>query len=53
MIMEYIYSDFSFFAGSIIAALLSWKRNKDVAWSIIAFLLGWIYVLYWYLTEIE
>lgn len=37
--------------GNIIAALLSWKRNRDGIWSAIAFLLGWLYVVYWVVTD--
>lgn len=38
-------------AGNIVAALLSWKRNKDVLWAAVAFLFGWAYVVYWVFTE--
>lgn len=37
--------------GNIIAAILSYKRNKDFLWPIIAFLIGWPYVVYWILTN--
>jgi len=37
--------------GNVIAAILSWKRNKDSLWAVVAFLLGWLYVLYWVCTD--
>lgn len=37
--------------GNILAVLMSWKRNKDVILAILAFLLGWLYVIYWVITE--
>jgi hypothetical protein len=36
--------------GNVIAAILAWKRNKDLGWSVIGFLLGWLYVFYWFFT---
>lgn len=38
-------------AGNIIAAILSYKRNKDFLWPIVAFFFGWAYVIYWALSE--
>jgi hypothetical protein len=38
-------------AGSIIAAILSWKRNKDIAWAVVAAIFGWLYVIYWWWSE--
>jgi len=37
--------------GSILAVILSWTRNHDLLWAIIDFILGWIYVIYWFLTQ--
>lgn len=37
--------------GNVIAAILSWKRNKDILWAIVAFFFGWLYVIYWALTQ--
>ena len=37
--------------GSILAVILSWSRNHDLLWAIIDFILGWIYVIYWFLTQ--
>ncbi len=37
--------------GTIIAILASWSRNKSVLWAIIHGLLGWIYVIYYLLTN--
>jgi hypothetical protein len=37
--------------GNIIAALLSWKRNRDVIWAIIAFFFGWLYCIYWVMSD--
>jgi hypothetical protein len=36
--------------GNVIAAILSWKRNQDFLWAVVAFLIGWLYVIYWLLT---
>lgn len=49
--MQIEHSLFYVGVGNIIAALLSWKRNKDIIWGVIAFLLGWCYVVYWLLSE--
>jgi hypothetical protein len=38
-------------AGGAIAAILSWKRNKDFLCAVLAFLFGWAYVIYWVFTE--
>ncbi|MBS1664613.1 MAG: hypothetical protein JST68_26445 [Bacteroidetes bacterium] len=32
--------------GSLIAVLISWKRNESILLAIIAGLLGWLYVIY-------
>ena len=37
--------------GNIIAALLSWERNKSIIWAIIAFFFGWLYCLYWVVSH--
>jgi len=36
--------------GNVIAAILSWKRNQDPLWAVVAFIVGWLYVIYWFLT---
>jgi len=36
--------------GTIAAVLLSWNKNHDVVWAIIAGCFGWFYVVY-YLFE--
>lgn len=37
--------------GGLLAVCLSWYRNKSVLWAILAFLFGWLYVIYWVLTK--
>ena len=39
--------DLTVIVGVIIAAILSWKSNKDKLWCVVHALLGWIYVIYW------
>lgn len=39
-----------FGVGKVIAAILSWKRNQDYLWCVVAFLVGWLYVFYWLFT---
>ena len=36
--------------ANVIAAILSWKRNQDPLWCVVAFLLGGFYVIYWLIT---
>lgn len=36
--------------GSILAAYLSWTKNKSILWAIIHFILGWLYVIYYFLS---
>jgi len=38
-------------AGSAIAVVLSWHRNRSIFWMIIAGILSWIYVIYFALTR--
>lgn len=38
------------YIGNVIAAILSWKRNQDPLWCVVAFLVGWFYVIYWLIT---
>ena len=35
--------------GTLIAVLISWKINASVGWCIIHGLLGWIYIIYWFI----
>lgn len=35
--------------GGIIAAFLSWMKWHSVGWAIIHFLLGWLYVIYYFI----
>ena len=44
---------YSGMAGAIVAAILSWKRNEDIGWAIVAAIFGWLYVIYWFLTTDE
>lgn len=37
--------------GNIIAGILAWKRNQDILWTVIGFLLSWLYVIYWIFTK--
>jgi hypothetical protein len=37
--------------GSVIAAILSWERNKSILWAIISGLLSWLYVIYFAVTR--
>lgn len=37
--------------GSVIAAVISWDRNKSILFAIIHALLSWIYVIYVALTK--
>jgi len=45
------FGSFSFGIGSIIAAILSWKRNQDILWAVLAFIFGWLYIIYWLFTR--
>jgi predicted acylesterase/phospholipase RssA len=40
-----------FSIGTIIAAILSWQRNKSVFWALIHGFLGWFYIIFVALTE--
>ncbi len=37
--------------GNVIAGILSWKRNEDVGYAVIHFLIGWPYVIWWFFSE--
>lgn len=37
--------------GSVIAVVISWDRNKSLLWAIIHGILGWLYVIYYALTN--
>ena len=37
--------------GSIIAVVCSWERNRSIFWAIIAGILSWIYVIYFWFTR--
>ena len=37
--------------GSIIAVIVSYSANHSIGWAIIHGLLGWIYVLYYWITQ--
>jgi hypothetical protein len=37
--------------GSIIAVVCSWERNRSIFWAIIAGILSWIYVIYFFFTR--
>ncbi|GAA5026850.1 hypothetical protein GCM10011506_12870 [Marivirga lumbricoides] len=37
--------------GSVIAAILSWERNKSILFVIISGLLSWLYVIYFAITR--
>jgi len=38
--------------GGLLAVLLSWTVNHSIAWCILHFFCGWIYVIYYALTHI-
>ena len=40
-----------FSLGTIVAAALSWYRNKFVFWALIHGFLGWFYIIFVALTE--
>ncbi|MEG1590931.1 hypothetical protein [Chryseobacterium sp.] len=37
--------------GSVIAVVTSWDRNKSLLWAIIHGILGWLYVIYFAVTD--
>ncbi|MDF2552364.1 MAG: hypothetical protein K0R77_1639 [Chryseobacterium sp.] len=37
--------------GSVIAVVTSWDRNKSLLWAIIHGILGWLYVIYFAITD--
>jgi len=37
--------------GSIIAVVCSWERNRSIFWAIIAGILSWLYVIYFFCTR--
>ena len=37
--------------GSVIAVVTSWDRNKSLLWAIIHGILGWLYVIYYAITD--
>jgi hypothetical protein len=37
--------------GNIIAAGLSWHRNKSIPLAVVHFLCGWVYVIWYIFTE--
>jgi len=37
--------------GTVIAVVASWSRNKSILWAIFHGLFGWVYVIYYVLTE--
>ncbi|MFL9835340.1 hypothetical protein ABS765_15035 [Chryseobacterium sp. ST-37] len=37
--------------GSVIAVVISWDRNKSLLWAIIHGIFGWLYVIYYALTD--
>ena len=39
--------------GNIVALFLSWNRNKNFLYALAAFILGWIYIAYWAVTEAQ
>lgn len=41
----------SFGLGSLVAALISWGANHDVFWLIVNALCGWLYVIWYLLTN--
>lgn len=36
--------------GSVIAVVISWDKNKSILWAIIHGILGWLFVIYYFLT---
>jgi protein-S-isoprenylcysteine O-methyltransferase Ste14 len=37
--------------GSVIAAIISWERNKSVLWAILSGIFSWFYVIYFLFTR--
>jgi cell division protein FtsW (lipid II flippase) len=37
--------------GSMIAVVCSWERNRSILWAIIAGILSWLYVIYFFFTR--
>jgi hypothetical protein len=37
--------------GTAIAVVCSWERHKSIGWAILAGILGWFYVIYFWLTR--
>ena len=37
--------------GSVIAVVASWDRNRSILWAILHGILGWLYVIYFALTD--
>lgn len=39
--------------GNIVASFLCWNRTKKFLYALAAFILGWIYIAYWAVTEAQ
>ena len=37
--------------GAVIAVVCSWERNRSILWAIIAGVLSWLYVIYFFFTR--
>ncbi|HEX4086355.1 MAG TPA: hypothetical protein VHY22_15680 [Chthoniobacteraceae bacterium] len=37
--------------GTVLAVVCSWHRNQSILWAILAGIFGWLYVIYFAITE--
>ena len=37
--------------GGTIAVVASWSRNKSILWAVLHGILGWLYVIYYFVTR--
>ncbi len=37
--------------GAVIAVVCSWERNRSILWAIVAGVLSWLYVIYFFFTR--
>ncbi len=37
--------------GAILAMIISWSRNKSILMALVLGFLGWIYVIYYYISK--
>jgi hypothetical protein len=39
--------------GSVLAIVISWSKNKNILYAILHGILGWLYVIYYAITDLK